>query len=373
MMQMSMGGSERLVYNLVAKLDRSIFSPSVLWFEGESPLKEFIDLHVPLYHVHKGRGFDLGAMRRIARIIRENNIHLLNAHHFMPMVYSFYSACIRNKARLFYTAHSEWEIEELSRKWRFMGKFLINHTEGLIGVTDKVSCTAARRLKLNKKKVFTIENGVDLDAFKKKKNSIRTRRALGFGDKEILIGIVANLTRIKNHLFLLKAFKNMATARPDVRLLIIGRGVGGQDGDLENMEPKIRNFIRKNGIDNSVRLLGYRPDIRDILGALDVFCLTSFKEGLPISLLEAMATGLPVVGTDVEGIQDVIEHEGTGCLVKSNDVDSLKATLVRLVDSKSLREKFGNEARSIVMKNFSLRESVNKYEELFMRTVKKDV
>jgi len=366
-MQMSMGGSERLVCNLTAKLDRKKFRPSVLWFNGEKPLKEFVDLNVPLYHVHKGRGFDFGAMRRIAGIIRDNNIHVVNAHHFMPMVYSFYGSCLRNNARLFNTAHSEWELEELTYKWRVMGRCLFNRAEGLIGVTEKVSDTAIRRLKIFKDKVYTIENGVDLDDLKEQKDSMAIRKELRFGDKEVLIGIVANLTRIKNHIFLLKGFKELVATRPDVRLLIIGKGVGGESGDLENMEPKIRDFIRQNGLDDSVRLLGYRPDVRDILGALDIFCLTSFKEGLPISLLEAMAMGLPVVGTDVEGIRDVIDDKRTGYLVKKGDVDGLKDTLVKLVDDGELRKNVGKLARAVAIKKFSLRECVKKHENLFLR------
>src|SRR5437899_10014160 len=82
--QMRMGGAERLLYNLVSRLDRSLFAPSVAWFAEGQPLTEFEDLEIPLYYVPKRRRLDWDAMEELGRIIRCNNVHVVNAHHFMP-------------------------------------------------------------------------------------------------------------------------------------------------------------------------------------------------------------------------------------------------------------------------------------------------
>jgi glycosyltransferase involved in cell wall biosynthesis len=97
--------------------------------------------------------------------------------------------------------------------------------------------------------------------------------------------------------------------------------------DAENSEPEIRSYIKEKGLENDLLLLGYRSDIPEILSIMDIFCLTSFKEGMPLSLIEAMAAGLPVIGTDVEGIRDVIVQDRNGFLIDLDDISGMKNIL----------------------------------------------
>jgi glycosyltransferase involved in cell wall biosynthesis len=105
------------------------------------------------------------------------------------------------------------------------------------------------------------------------------------------------------------------------------------------------------------------------LSILDVFCLTSFKEGLPISLIEAMAAGLSIVGTDVEGIRDVIISNKNGILVKTGDVDGLKNALQTVIKNETLRKKFAEESRILVNNTFSLDTCVKQYQNLFLTVI----
>jgi len=160
---------------------------------------------------------------------------------------------------------------------------------------------------------------------------------------------------------LLKEYKN-------VKLLLIGQGF---KDDAENAEADIRRFIDNQGLENSVTLLGYRSDIPSLLDIMDIFCLTSFKEGLPISLIEAMAAGLPVVGTDVEGIRDVIAHNKNGYLVQVDDFNGLKNILSSLLQDETLRNKMGRESILLANQAYSLDSCIDQYQDLFISVMNK--
>lgn len=367
---MGMGGSERLVYNLAQRVDRDIFSPSIAWFFGDKNLEDFEKLGIPLIHVPKTKRFDINAFRSIGEIIKKNNIHVVNAHHFMPMVYSFYGCKIANSIKLIYTEHSTWEIEKISWKWRKIGHHLLNRIDAVVGISEAVSKEIQDKLRTDSKKIFTIQNGADIEAFdgaKGKKYQSDLRKTLGIADNEKTIGIVANLKRIKNHIFLLHAFRELVQLRKDVKLLLIGQGFK-EDKD-ENTEQEIKNFINEHGLNNNVLLLGYRSDIYDLLNIMDIFCLTSYKEGLPVSLIEAMAAGLPVVGTDVEGIRDVIVQDKNGFLVKLGDIPGLRNILYKLLNDEGLMNRLSEESRTMAKEKYSLNRCVSEYQDLFLQFI----
>ena len=361
-LQMKMGGSERLVHNLALKLDRDVFNPSIAWFFGDSILKDFNYLNIPLYHIPKVRRVDFSAMRKLGEIVKDNDIHIVNAHHFMSLVYSFYGCKIKNHTSLIYTEHSEWEIENIPLRWGIIGNYLLNHADSAIGVSPAVTTQIRNKFKIDNSKTLTIRNGVDIEAFKRENEKQTLRKELGLVDNEKIIGIVANFRRNKNHIFLLKAFNELVKDYKNVKLLLVGQGY---KYDSEYSEQEIRDFINERGLAANVLLLGFRSDIPELLGIMDIFCLTSFKEGLPISLIEAMAAGLPLVGTDVEGIRDVIIPNQNGLLVTNGDVMGLKNILHTLLQDESLRRKFGQESESLARGTYSLEQCIKQYQDLF--------
>ncbi len=362
MMQMEMGGSERLVHSLVLRLDRNIFNPAIAWFYGDKIVKDFADLNVPLYHVPKVKRFDFSTMQKMEKIITDNSIHIVNAHHFMSMVYAFHGCKIVNHAKLIYTEHSEWEINKISWIWRRVGSYLLSRSDAVVGVSAGVSKQMQNTFKIDNSKTFTIQNGVNCKDFANNKKS-DVKEKLDISNNEKVIGMTANLKKIKNHLFLLKAFNELIKDYKNVKLLIIGQGF---EGDAENTEHELKNYVYEQGLRKNVLFLGYRSDIRDLLGILDVFCLTSFKEGLPISLIEAMAAGLPVVGTDVEGIREVIIPNRNGFLVPIDDVMGLKRALYTLIQNETLRKKYCEESKILARDTYSLDKCVKQYQHLFL-------
>jgi len=357
-----LGGSERLVYSLVTNLHRDSFNPSVACI-GDSVFEGFRNLDIRVYAVPKKRRFDIAALRMLARIIRDDNIHVVNAHHFMPMIYSFYGAKIANHSALVYTEHSVWEMERISRCWRRIGQHLLRSVDSIVGVSSTVTTQLMRSFETRPSQVKTIFNGVKLDAVEVQ-GQPPTKESLNIARGERVIGMVANFKKIKNHLFLLKAFQELVTDdKQEIKLLLIGQSFSRNE---EDAEPEIRRFVSANALEKNILLLGYREDVPALLGVMDIFCLTSFREGLPISLLEAMAAGLPVVGTDVDGIRDVIIDGRNGYLIQIGDVPGLKCALNTLLRNESLRTKMGQESQAMAKERFGLEGCIKQYESLFL-------
>jgi len=363
---MGMGGSERLVHNLAFRLDRGRFNPSVAWLYGEDVLQEFQDLQVPLHHVPKKKRIDFSTMRRLARIIESERIDVVNAQHFMPAIYAYYGCNIVAKKPLIFTAHSRWEIEDTPLRWRVAGGSLLRRISASVGVAPDVSRAIQCVFKTRASQTVTIENGVDIDWFGQQKDVRGLRSSLGLADSDRVIGIVANLKKVKNHLFLLEAFAKVAEEYGNVKLLVIGQGFAGHS---DNTERDLCVFVNNHRLPEKVLFLGYRTDIFELLQIMDIFCLTSVREGLPIGLVEAMAASLPVVGTNVEGIRDVITPNVDGVLVELGDIAALKDALLHLLREPQLRRRLGQAGRDKAVERYSLQRCIREYERLFLSVV----
>jgi len=365
--QLARGGSETLVYNLARMMDRSKFNPSVSYLRHEGDrdfINEFERNNIKVYSAPKRSNFDFGLMRKLAGIIEKDNIKIINAHHFISMVYSFY-ACKRNKnVRLVYTEHSTWEIDCIPLKWRIIGSYLLNHLDAITTVTDEIALAIQKKFFLRGPRILTIKNGIDLNRFNLSHNKTFIRDSIGIEPDSIVIGMVANFRKIKNHMLLLKVFKYLLSQYSGLKLILVGQGF---TDDPENSEEDIRGFVQNNDMNENVIFTGFRRDIPELLAIMDIFCLTSFNEGLPISLIEAMAAGLPVVGTNVAGIRDVIKSGFNGFLVDFFSFDKLQNALRALLDNKEMRVTFGNNSRVLATESFSLRFCVDRYQDLFQR------
>ena len=367
LIQMAMGGAEKLVLNLLQHIDRRRFAPSLAWFFQPQALREFEALGIPLYYVPKQGRFDWKAMRQLGAIVHDQRIDVINAHHFMSAFYAFYASRVGQRAALVYTEHSQADVLNASGKWRHIGKHLIGRCDAAVGISAAVSATLSSHFDLKGDLVHTIENGVDVDYFKPAgadRDEIRAR--LGFAPDSVVIGHVANFRRNKNHLFLLRAFRETARRYPQARLIIVGEEY---PGDRENSKPAVTEFIRAHQLSDRVTLLGYREDVQRILQALDVFCLVSHKEGLPLSLAEAMASGLPVIGTDIEGIRELIKPGVNGFRVRPDDVSELTTALDCLVGKGELRARLGTASRDLAVTRYSLSRCVAQTEDLFCSLV----
>jgi glycosyltransferase involved in cell wall biosynthesis len=367
--QLEKGGSETLVYNIASLLDRKLFNVSLAYFQyygNEKFRSVFQEQSIRLHHIPRNRSADYSAMRIMERIVRENNIHIVNAHHFVSMVYSFYACKIAHRRRLVYTEHSSWEVEKVPLKWRVMGRLLLRQLDCVMGISDDVTQTLKTIFHLRDKNTLTIRNGVDIDNKGGMRDARSIRNEFGLAENMKVIAMVANFRKVKNHLMLLRGFRELLNDIENVKLLLIGQGTVD---DLENSEDDVRSYLEEYNLHDKVILTGHRNDVNALLSIADVFCLTSFKEGLPISMLEAMSSGLPLVGTNVQGIRDVVMNGKNGFIVELCDHLALKDSLLKILTNNQLRRSFGHVSRRIVLDSYSINNCAHQYQNLFLRLI----
>ena len=182
------------------------------------------------------------------------------------------------------------------------------------------------------------------------------RRELGLTDQNKLIGIVARLVPIKNHRLFLQVAEVVAEAVPQARFLVVG------DGELRE---EIEAYARDLGLDGRVLFTGWRQDLPRLYADLDVVALTSINEGTPVSLIEAMAAGVPVVATAVGGVPDVIVDGKTGYLVKAGNVEGMAEAIIELLSNPEKAREMGQEGREAVCPKFSAQTLIANVEELY--------
>jgi L-malate glycosyltransferase len=189
-----------------------------------------------------------------------------------------------------------------------------------------------------------IYNGIDLAAFAGAAERSVVRQEFGVADEEFVILQVARLDPLKDHVTALRTLERVVQQRPDARLLVAGEGP-----EL----PTIQAAVAHLGLQRQVRLLGLRTDVPRLLAAADLFLLTSVSEGIPLTVIEAMAAGLPVVATPVGAIAVAIEDGKSGLLVPVRDAGALEAALRRLIEDAALRQALGAAARARVESVFA--------------------
>jgi glycosyltransferase involved in cell wall biosynthesis len=207
--------------------------------------------------------------------------------------------------------------------------------------------------------VSVVPSGIDLERFERMPERAACRRELNLAADAPAVGCVAALTDHKGHRFLLEAWPRVLEAQPAAVLLLAGSG---------ELEAKLRKQSASLGVNGSVRFLGYREDLPQLLAALDVFVLASHLEGLCTSLMDAMAAGLPVVATSAGGIPEVVQDRRTGMLVPPRDPRALAAALVAVLADGALRARFGRAGREAV-RRFDRRNTVERTLEVYRQVL----
>lgn len=292
------------------------------------------DRHYNLVHVHTPVASFL--TRFAARDVDVPVLYTVHGFHF------YNGAPLRNWL-LYCTA------ERLASKW----------TAGLI-VMNEEDFEAGKKLGLKEgKNLYYIHGvGVDLNKYQQKDNNLRER--LNLSNKARIVVCVAEFITNKNHMQLLNAWKYVCDKEPDSVLLLVGKG------ETEN---KIRKAALDLGISQKVRFLGYRDDVPELLTVSNVFTLCSYREGLPRSVMEAMAAGKPVVATNIRGNRDLVEDGVNGYLVRLGEPRSLADAIIKLFSNPERAQRMGKEGRNKIIK-YSLENVLNEMDVIYQKYLK---
>lgn len=306
------------------------------------------------------------AYRELRSLLKKNHYDLIHVHTPMAAWLGRLATKRTKQGPVLYTAHGFHFYKGAPLPyWLFYypaERIAAHWTDGLIVMNSEDLERAKRMGFVEGKNLFYVHGvGVDLERFSSSPiDGDSIRKELGLDDKDVAVTCVAEFTSTKNHAFLLAAWRRVVREEPRGRLLLIG------NGELQ------KAMERKVNVENipHVRFLGYRSDVPQLLQATDIFILPSRREGLPRSVMEAMAAGKPVVATDVRGSRDLVEHGVTGLLVKLGDVDGLAEALLRLIRDPGLRERLGQAGRAKIQA-YSIDRVIQEMSEIYARYLPK--
>jgi glycosyltransferase involved in cell wall biosynthesis len=351
------GGAERMVVNLITHLDRRRFQVAAInlghsegWVLEERLARE----QVQVWHLDKEPGFDPRIFHRVRAVVRQFRPHLVHSHLCLHYVYLSLIGC--RPLRRVVTVHLPAEtIHKQATRWLAR----MAYRRGVVpvavsqGVANWLECTHGVE------DCMVIPNGIPIDDYQCPSKPRQVwRREQGFQEEDVLFVCAARLEKQKNHAMLLEAFARGPATSRRARLLLAGDG---------ERRPALEEQARELGIQEKVRFLGLRADICEVLAAADVFVLASHSEGNPLSLMEAMAAGLPVVATAVGGVPELISDRISGLLVAPGDGDGLVAAMLRLLQDGETRRTMAAAAAQYAKKAFSASRMAQGYMELYER------
>jgi glycosyltransferase involved in cell wall biosynthesis len=350
---LGVGGSEKLALSIASHLDRDRFEFHFCGMDHGGELTDDLDRQRIPHHLMNRKGLEARVLGRLHRVIKQNRIQVVHSHHFTQLFYGGLPARLAG-ARIVHTEHEFFSYSQ-SEFSQMAIRPLSRLCEYVTAVGPEVADFFTQRIGLPRRLVTVVPNGVDVKAFEHDAASVR--RELGLNAHEIVIGTVGRLEPEKDQTTLLEMFRQIEPATAPVRLMIVGSGAKADE---------LKATAHRLGIADRTLFLGLRHDVPRLLSAMDVFVLTSIREGLPISLVEAMAARLPVVASNVGSIRDLVREGQTGFVVPARDVASFKAAVDRLVGCRDLRRRLGESGRSTVEQSFSLSSMIRSYEDMYL-------
>lgn len=347
------GGAERTLYNVLLRLDRERFSPEVITlYGGNGPIaQEIRALDIPVTDLGMRRKWRIDALWRLSQLLRRQRPQILHACMFHANIAGRLIGRLAGVPLIItwrHTINLEGRFREALNRWTFP-----------LSDLEFTICDLARAIDLDRAhaapdKVVTLYNGIEVDAFSPAGTTQpNLRRAFDLPERAMLIGSVGRLHPAKGFEDLLTAMVDIHRNVPQAYLLIVG------DGELYD---PLQAQVEQLHLTDHVILTGYRADVARILAGLDLFVMASHWEGLPLVVLEAMATGLPVVATAVGGTPEVVVEDVTGLLVPPHDPDALTNAVLRLLRDPGLRQRMGDAGRTRVVEHFTIERMVHKIE-----------
>jgi glycosyltransferase involved in cell wall biosynthesis len=347
-------GAENMLLNLCASQQKPGCENSLmLFYNVHAPNVEFYErarrrgLSVRMVHC-QGRA-DWRAVRQIEECIQEDGIQLLHTHGYKADLYG-YVAARRSGKPIVATCHNWVGGTAALGIYNRLDRMALKRFQRLAAVSDSV----AQRLLdsgVSAKKIRTIANGIDVGLFER----ARPLPVFDFEGNKV-VGMVARLDLQKGFEYLLRAARELCAAFPGLKVVIVGEGPDRQ---------AIEHMVQRFGLRSNVILAGQHSDMPGIYAAMDIFVLPSLNEGLPMTILEAMAASRPVIATRVGAIPKVIKDGKTGLLVDPGDVDGLRNALARLLLDSDLCRCLGSAGHDWISGNYTSEAMALKYRQMY--------
>jgi glycosyltransferase involved in cell wall biosynthesis len=356
------GGAERVVVDLCRHLDRDRFRPVICHLYppsdlGQTPEAQGIEIVGPL----ATRRADPRLPWRLAAVVRRHRPSLVHLHLAPCGVWYTVAYVLRlSRVPFIYTNHSVYT--ELPLYARVALPLTHRLARWITCVSEDSARTMVHRFPFARRRYSVIRNGIALSRVRPLRPRDAVRAELGVQSADALICNVGNVRAAKGQDTLLRAFARVCSAHPRSALVVVG-----DTEDYPETTRELRALVAQHNLGHQVQFLGERSDVPDLLFASDAFVLSSRWEGLPISVLEAMAAAKPVVTTDVGGCSEAVADGETGLVVPPETPQALADALVYLLTRPDEAQRMGEAGRRRVEEHFTVEAMVRQHAELYTR------
>lgn len=356
---LAIGGLENGLVNLI-NTSSAEFRHVIVCLTTDGPLRSRLRPGVEVVAIGKRAGHDLPAFLRLIRLLRRLRPAIVHSRNWA----AFDAVLAARLAGVPVVVHGEHgrditDPEGRNVRRNRIRRLLAPLVTRFVPVSGDLARWLVEDVRVPAHRVTPIRNGVDLSRFGHVSRTA-ARTNLGLPGEAVVVGTVGRLDPVKDQAGLVRAFADVVAAHPESLLVIAGDGACR--GDLEGLAAGL-------GVGERVRLLGERRDIPLVLGAMDIFVLPSVAEGMSNTVLEAMASGLPVVATRVGGNAEMVDDGVTGTLVPPRDAATLSAAISTYIDDPHLRSLHGKASRDRAREEFGLERMCRAYAALYQSLI----
>jgi glycosyltransferase involved in cell wall biosynthesis len=316
---------------------------------------------------------DMLRLRRdLASLVERYHVEVVQTHLLRSL--DFLVLSLRHKTNLrlvFWTIHNynftlrkdhlrrhKWLLRPKRLAYRVLYRLGARYVNSFIAISDDVETAILANIGQVQDKITIINNGVDVQYYQRLVEKSCIRRQLGFAENVRLMVMVGTFKQQKGHYYLIEAAPPVIAQFPDLRIILVG------DGELKET---LQKQVNAAGLEEHIHFLGNRKDVPDLLSASDYFVLPSLWEGLPMALLEAMASGLPIIATAVSGSKQVMVDGETGLLVSPGDTQGLADAMIELLSVPDRARNMGVAAEQRVSTLFGAKKQAQEHIALYER------
>ncbi len=354
MSRLPVGGVEQQLLNVIRNYDRAVISPAVVSLADKGQIGREIEAEgVEVMALGLlGHQFSWRMVSELKRIIKERGIDILRTHQYHANLYGRLAGA--HVPCVVASVHNQYTQDRKLHR-RLINHYLARRTDGLVAVSEAVKADIARYDRIAPAKIAVIPNGVDTAAIARGDRT-RARRSLGISSDAQVIGAVGRLVGQKGHRYLVEALGGMKDTHPKAIVLLVG------DGELQG---ELEDIARDFGIAERVVFAGMRRDVPDMLAAMDIYAMPSLWEGMSNALIEAMASGRPIVASAIPSFADVLVDGADALIVPPSDARALGDAISALLDDVALSRRLGDAAALKAEVQYSIRATVERYVGLY--------
>ena len=349
------GGAETIFIELSDRL-RSDRCKSVVVIRGPGWVRDMLVNRGFTPHIVDSKGsFNFNYLRQLVKIIRKEKIELIQAHLLGASVYACLAGFL-TRTPVIAILHGVVDFNEerlLNVKFLVLNKF----ASKIVLVSKDLLKQLKERVSINESKLSIIYNGVDASEYiSDRKDTLK--QELRFGADDLLIGCVGNIRPAKGYDILLEAAAILVKDVDNVKFVI----VGDKKNKLYNDLIRQREVL---GLNDVVHFLGFREDIPSFLRNIDIFTMSSISEGCPVSVIEAMSSGVPMVVTDCGGLREMVTPDESAVMCEPGSAESLYLGLKKVIDDQELRERLVYNAKEVVEERFTMEAMLSFYRKIY--------